>query len=548
MSCAKCAASVAGPAREEPVAARRHRPAQASGPIARRACDGCGGAAHDPARPGHPAHDLRPVAPGRALAPDARAWFERRLGHDLGAVRVHDDPASAATARGIGALAYTVGRDIAFAAGGYRPDSGDGRRLLAHELAHVVQQGAAPRLGNAGGAAPAAAVPQRMPELGPPGDAYEREAERVADAVAAGATAVPALRDPRAAAQAQPAPGGLFGDFRLRAPRIPPPPLIWPGSIREAWVVPDLPALPRLEPPTAPPTWRPRLLDSPTLSLDPRLRFTPVRIIPVPRRVPDRQLSWADFPSNSVPGNFGAETVFTHPRIVVDGNPMFQARLSNTSSVRPKFRNPSARASNGCAPRVASCQAALATPNSFWFSSRPAPDPCPAGVSPSCPRPSPCDPAVLPPCGDPDVECIVEAQGDCAAVFGPACDAAAIAESARLLAHEQLHFDIVWKLVGRANDALLAGTHSPGVLDTWLDTHITAQTRRYDSVPQTNHGCDAAGQASWTSDVASGLQSVALPPPDLTPPAAAPPPSVVPPTVAPPTPPPPISLVPPGPF
>jgi outer membrane protein OmpA-like peptidoglycan-associated protein len=66
--------------------------------------------------------------------------MEARFGHDFSRVRVHTDPTAARSARAVHALAYTVGSDIAFDAGRYAPDTGAGRRLLAHELAHVVQQ------------------------------------------------------------------------------------------------------------------------------------------------------------------------------------------------------------------------------------------------------------------------------------------------------------------------------------------------------------------------------------------------------------------------
>jgi hypothetical protein len=62
-------------------------------------------------------------------------------GCDLGRVRIHTDRQAAESAREVGALAYTVGPHVVFAPGQYRPDSTDGRRLLAHELAHTVQQG-----------------------------------------------------------------------------------------------------------------------------------------------------------------------------------------------------------------------------------------------------------------------------------------------------------------------------------------------------------------------------------------------------------------------
>jgi hypothetical protein len=82
--------------------------------------------------------------PGRPLDTATRAYFEPRFGHDFSTVRVHADADAAASARAVGAQAYTVGGNIAFAAGAFAPASQAGRHLLAHELAHVVQQSAAP--------------------------------------------------------------------------------------------------------------------------------------------------------------------------------------------------------------------------------------------------------------------------------------------------------------------------------------------------------------------------------------------------------------------
>ncbi len=67
-------------------------------------------------------------------------FFGARFGSDFSGVRIHDDSAAADSARQIGALAYTLGSHIAFAPGRFAPQSGPGRHLLAHELAHVVQQ------------------------------------------------------------------------------------------------------------------------------------------------------------------------------------------------------------------------------------------------------------------------------------------------------------------------------------------------------------------------------------------------------------------------
>jgi hypothetical protein len=79
-------------------------------------------------------------APGRPLEASARRKMEARFGYDFSGVRIHDDARAAATASAIDAAAFTVGDDIAFAPGRYSPKGPGGKQLLAHELAHVVQQ------------------------------------------------------------------------------------------------------------------------------------------------------------------------------------------------------------------------------------------------------------------------------------------------------------------------------------------------------------------------------------------------------------------------
>jgi 3D (Asp-Asp-Asp) domain-containing protein len=66
--------------------------------------------------------------------------MERRFGHDFSQVRAHCDAKADLSARAVHANAYTVGREIVFRSDLYRPDTPDGKRLLAHELTHVVQQ------------------------------------------------------------------------------------------------------------------------------------------------------------------------------------------------------------------------------------------------------------------------------------------------------------------------------------------------------------------------------------------------------------------------
>jgi hypothetical protein len=102
---------------------------------------------------------------GRGRPLDARVSDQigGALGDSFTDVRVHHDDHAAALSRAVSARAFTVGRDIFFGAGEYTPGTAGGRELLTHELAHVVQQRAAPHSG-----------PLTVSQ---PGDALEREAD-----------------------------------------------------------------------------------------------------------------------------------------------------------------------------------------------------------------------------------------------------------------------------------------------------------------------------------------------------------------------------------
>ena len=78
---------------------------------------------------------------GQPLPESTRSFFEQRFGYDFRQVRAHADAKSAESARALNAKAYTIGRDVAFGMGQYVPETEQGKRLLAHELTHVVQQG-----------------------------------------------------------------------------------------------------------------------------------------------------------------------------------------------------------------------------------------------------------------------------------------------------------------------------------------------------------------------------------------------------------------------
>jgi hypothetical protein len=118
----------------------------------------------------HPAVEAAIVSArggGASLDTAVRAGFAPKLGDDLADVRVHTDDTAHALSHSVSARAFATGSDMFFARGEYRPGTADGDRLLAHELSHVVQQRGAP-------AGDALKVSQ-------PGDALERDADRVAD-------------------------------------------------------------------------------------------------------------------------------------------------------------------------------------------------------------------------------------------------------------------------------------------------------------------------------------------------------------------------------
>jgi len=86
------------------------------------------------------------ASPGKPLELDLQQDMQQRFGHDFSRVRVHSDAAAEQSARDVNAKAYTMGRDIVFGAGRFLPGTHEGRRLIAHELTHVVQQSGAERI------------------------------------------------------------------------------------------------------------------------------------------------------------------------------------------------------------------------------------------------------------------------------------------------------------------------------------------------------------------------------------------------------------------
>jgi uncharacterized protein DUF4157 len=112
---------------------------------------------------------------GHSLDRSTQDSMGASLNHDFGGVRVHDDSAAHRAAKNLNAAAFTTGRDVYFSQGAYNPTSDSGRKLLAHELTHVVQQSQ----GAAGVSASGFSVSH-------PSDPLERQADQVSEAVMRG--------------------------------------------------------------------------------------------------------------------------------------------------------------------------------------------------------------------------------------------------------------------------------------------------------------------------------------------------------------------------
>jgi len=129
---------------------------------------------------------------GSPLDRDTKGFMESRLGADFGDVRVHTDATASASAKSVQAHAYTVGSDVVFQSGKYAPESDSGKRMLAHELTHVVQQ----RSGPVDGTPAEGGI-----KISHPSDSFEQAAESSADRAMSA--------QPAGAAAASPAPASV---------------------------------------------------------------------------------------------------------------------------------------------------------------------------------------------------------------------------------------------------------------------------------------------------------------------------------------------------
>jgi hypothetical protein len=144
---------------------------------------------------------------GSPLDRDTRGFMESRLGADFSNVRIHTDSKASESAKSVQAHAYTVGNDVVFQSGKYQPESDPGRRMLAHELTHVVQQRSGPV---AGTAAPGGI------KISHPSDSFEQAAESNADRVMSSASPAPAAAAAPASIQREEDEEEVQGSFLQR--------------------------------------------------------------------------------------------------------------------------------------------------------------------------------------------------------------------------------------------------------------------------------------------------------------------------------------------
>jgi uncharacterized protein DUF4157 len=402
-------------------------------------------------------HDVL-ATPGAVLAPSVRATMERGFGHDFSQVRVHNDAAAARSAAAVDAAAYTVGSHVVFGAGSFAPDTRAGRHLIAHELAHVVQQ-------NSGGL-----MRKSLSSLlvGSEHDPAERDADQAADRVVAGDQASPALSAPLSMQRAP-----------RRAPAI--------VGLDEAGPDANL-----------------------TGDTDARLATCLRGSAGMPAECPKGLLTIADFQeARSVGGGFAAVTgsdvaptamdpqAATCMRTILGWTPdqthifqgLFVPRSSRMIRSAVRANDPD---ENGCARIGRQCD------RNF---TRRMPRGRVAGAFTMASDARACPASAAAPI-------TAATQGGCPALVAT-CTANAVIDQARLLAHEQGHLDIACKIAGRINHAIRAGTPLSTFPQNAVRRAVALVQRQYDA--QTRHGCIAAAQARWLADIANGLPHAVIP-------------------------------------
>jgi hypothetical protein len=399
----------------------------ASSPVMFKAREGGDKAADDPQAIQAELGDGRPLDSG------VRSRMESAFGMDFAYVRTHTDSIASRLSTRFNAPAFTVGDHVAFGAGEYQPGTLLGDALVAHELAHVVQQR---------GVSDSVASMKSS-------DSNYTALECDADKAAMGAIA--SLGD--------------GANSRLK-------------DIAQH-------AVPRLKS---------------GLSLQRCRRAAPQPSTGPRICVPARPLTWKDF-QDTPTGTHSAWTRYDHDIKKEKGQKIIRAVFDYVGSwVKQEFKYPTDRKKTNCGKNIADCEKFLKAAAAKGY----------VGSTYSLQNPGKCAASITP---DPSV--VATTPAECTSKLGPECDRVAVAESARLLRHEQLHFSIGCVLAEKGTDYLKknptanAQTVLNAVIQKSNQLSIGGSTNLYDT--QTNHGCNAAAQATWEQKVSKGLPTVKIP-------------------------------------
>jgi len=402
-------------------------------------------------------------SPGRVLPPSIRTTFERGFGHDFSQVRVHDDSAAASSAADVDALAYTVGSHVVFGAGQFSPGSPGGRHLIAHELAHVVQQ--------RGDTLQRKAKSELA--IGSTDDAAEKEADAAADHVTSGGAAEMLSSVPQLLQRAP-------GPTRRSLPHTPPRRAPAIEGLDEAGPGADLTGRKETE------LWR-------------CLKGTDG----IPDACPQRPLNWSDFKADDSIG-FPAQVLpLLKPKVMdpvaascverilgwSEGRTHVYQAVLGAAQARRRTLALLDDTQNGCGTLWSQCQDFFAggTPTTPFNVRR--------GRGPRCAA------------SHTAVGLQAKSFEECT-TLSKDCHARQELEQARLLRHEQGHIDIACALARTINASIAAGA-PPCAFERTGQNKLNELTALYDT--QTDHGCIASKQASWEADIRAGLPKQTVP-------------------------------------
>lgn len=463
-------------------------------------------------------------SPGQPLDRRARAFLEPRFGHDFSKVRVHTDARAAESAQAVNALAYTVGRHVVFGPGQYGWQTKVGRHLLAHELAHVVQQSAAST----------AAVPLTIGNACAP---EERAADQVAERVLADA------REPVSEHDCSPVSEGVsstqnpglsrsalgsvpkllvqravisyrdltWADFKGRAPAG----TTFAAETSSGFTIPG---------------WRPKedVVDTKKDCTSGKTKTTEFTVT--------ESIDPAVF--DSLAATMTQERSWVQDRHKDDGKAWCAGQASDCEKL---FNDQAAKARKSCTDAAANCQKAIRGGASS-FSVTIGSDKITALSEPDCTS------TFVKSCQESEAKTVsFDLQDDAGATFASArtksackkemldqCKAHEAAQSAYLLKHEQGHFDVSKVMADKtraslkgkaatfsareagcgriaainaarkAFNALNAVDAMTDLGQKWIDSKNQAQ-QDYDD--QTNHGLKKDKQAAWVASIASGLKT-----------------------------------------